>query len=196
MSVRLPGVRPLLRAARSRGVSAAGRAAAGNNSTALSPGALSSNRSVPLCSRATAAASESPRPEPGREREFSSRTKRSCTRSRSIGAIPGPWSPTLISIICALALRRNADAAFCAMRPGAPYFSALSTRLASAWPIKLAAAIKHQSRLGRDGQGASRDLPPPARKARRHRARRPRHRNRPGSRALPPPRRGRSSAAR
>ena len=55
----------------------------GNETTTRRPGALSSMRKAPWCRRATAAASDSPRPEPGREREFSSRTKRSMTRARS-----------------------------------------------------------------------------------------------------------------
>ena len=61
-----------------------GGEAPGKASTTRKPGALSSKRKAPPCRRATAAASDRPRPEPGRERAPSSRTKRPSTR-RAVG---------------------------------------------------------------------------------------------------------------
>ena len=54
-----------------------GEATSGSSSIARRPGTLSSSRSTPPCRRATAAARLRPRPNPGRERALSSRTKRS-----------------------------------------------------------------------------------------------------------------------
>ena len=118
--------------------------AAGRRITTRRPGSLSSIRKLPLWRRATAAASERPRPEPGREPAFSSRTNRSSTRRRSLSAIPGPRSATMNSILPPLrrAESSTVPVASCAgdcswPRPapaasGLPYFNALSTRLATA----------------------------------------------------------------
>src|SRR5579863_3741006 len=63
---------------------------AGRATPTLRPGSLSSKRIAPPWRCATAAASDRPRPEPGRERAPSRRTKRSSTRSRSAASMPGP----------------------------------------------------------------------------------------------------------
>src|SRR5262249_30925331 len=75
---------------------------AGKEITAGSPGLLSSIRKLPLWRRATAAARESPSPEPGSDRAVSSLTKRSSTRWRSCSGMPGPRSATINSILAPL----------------------------------------------------------------------------------------------
>ena len=67
--------------------------------------------------RATAAASDRPRPEPGRERAPSSRTKRSSTRARSSGGMPGPRSATSSDDGSAARARRHDDRPVSSRRP-------------------------------------------------------------------------------
>ena len=103
----------------------------GNDNTARSPGALSSNRRLPPCSRANGATRESPSPDPGSDRAFSNLTNRPITRSRSWREIPEPPSATHSSIksLVRLALIKMLGFAL-----SAPYLSAFSTRFASACP--------------------------------------------------------------
>ena len=100
-----------------------------------SPGALSSSRSVPPCSRATAAARLRPRPKPGASarspaaRSAPARARdppREC-RGRGRRRDHRPGRPRRAAL--------DRDRLGGAPSADAPYFSALSTRLASAWPI-------------------------------------------------------------
>ena len=97
--------RPRLRGAGSRG----GSSSAGRVTTTRSPGVVVLEPTVPPCRRATAAASDRPSPEPGRERAPSSRTKRSNTRARSAGLMPGPRSATVEHDRRPRAARRDDD---------------------------------------------------------------------------------------
>jgi hypothetical protein len=58
--------------------------------------------------------------------------KRSITRGRSCGGIPGPLSATQISTLWKFTPGRMVT-----RPPGGVYLMALSTRLASAWDIRL-----------------------------------------------------------
>ena len=83
--------------------------AGGSSMTTRRPGALSSSLSAPPCKRAIAAASESPRPEPGMVRDASSLTKRSSTRSRCLRRHALPAILDRKADQAALPLRRQAQ---------------------------------------------------------------------------------------
>src|ERR1700722_19248819 len=104
----------------------------GKRKMALRPGALSSRISSALWKCATAATSARPKPVPGEWRQASSRTKRSTTRGRSLTGMPGPLSPTQSST----PLNVRPDL-MVTLPPGGVYLMALSTRLASAWEMRL-----------------------------------------------------------
>src|SRR5487761_853968 len=98
----------------------------GRVKTAFKPGSLSSSRTAPPCSVATALTKLRPRPLPGVERLPSRRTKRSKTTSRRSGGMPGPVSVTSTR---AASPSRPTDSDTV---PDGVYFSALSSRLAIA----------------------------------------------------------------
>ena len=99
---------------------AAGRPPPARSGAREGPGRLSSSSTAPPCIRATAAASESPSPEPGREREPSSLTNRSSTRARSAGSIPGPRSATVKTTDPPIRCPAMTTSGFVAGRPRLP----------------------------------------------------------------------------
>ena len=101
--------------------------AGGNSRRTARPGGCRRARGRAPCSLATAWTRLRPRPLPEVERVASRRTKRSRTRSRSFGGIPGPVSATTSA-----GPRGPSSTARRTAPPDGVYLIALSSRLASA----------------------------------------------------------------